>query len=527
MWVGLRRVLHQPIQGLVCHRYALHAQVACLHARSGPAARPTNHDVGGATELLDSPMPPDTAMQPWELECHALFAILSSDGILKTDMLRRAIEALPLHAHEEWSYYERWSAAMANLLRETGHLEAGELEADLTADDAALAETSGEMPPPRFAAGDSVVVNRQETRRTAWRAPHLRTPGYLFGCGGIVERHVGAFADPSLLAFGVPDAGKQHLYRVRFLQADLWPEQLDEHVSDTVDVEVYESWLQRPGTEAAVDGTSARAQVAAHLQMTEGVHTSGVDCATAHQAHYSCPDHNHAHKHAHEHAHEHTHDSAMAAEDPAHAHLSRAEAEVVAVDAEGAPRPAEVVHHALVRLCLRHGLASRERLRQVMSAIETAGVKLHGAKLVARAWVDDGFRERLLADGNAAARELGITASNPNAPTELCVVASDAFTHNLIVCTLCSCYPAALLGPSPTWYKSRSYRARAVRRPRELLREVFGLSVPSEVAVRVHDSTADLRYMVLPRRPQGTEGWSEEQLAALVTRDGMLGCASV
>lgn len=162
-----------------------------------------------------------------------------------------------------------------------------------------------------------------------------------------------------------------------------------------------------------------------------------------------------------------------------------------------------------------------------MSAIETAGIQLHGAKLVARAWSDPAYAARLLADGNAAAAELGIVASNPNAPTELCVVASDARTHNLIVCTLCSCYPAALLGPSPTWYKSRSYRARAVRRPRQLLRDEFGLEVPEGVALRVHDSTADLRYMVLPPRPPGTEGWPEERLRSLVTRDGMLGCAVV
>lgn len=95
------------------------------------------------------------------------------------------------------------------------------------------------------------------------------------------------------------------------------------------------------------------------------------------------------------------------------------------------------------------------------------------------------------------------------------------------MCTLCSCYPAALLGPSPSWYKSRSYRARAVRTPRELLRDEFGVVVPPEAALRVHDSTADLRYLVVPRRPEGTEGWSEERLQALVTRDGMLGCAWV
>ena len=111
-------------------------------------------------------------------------------------------------------------------------------------------------------------------------------------------------------------------------------------------------------------------------------------------------------------------------------------------------------------------------------------------------------------------------------PPNLTVVENDEHTHNLIVCTLCSCYPRGLLGPVPTWYKARSYRARAVRQPRELLREAFGVDVPRDVKVRVHDSTADLRYMVLPERPAGTEGWDEDRLRELVTRDSMVGVAT-
>lgn len=152
---------------------------------------------------------------------------------------------------------------------------------------------------------------------------------------------------------------------------------------------------------------------------------------------------------------------------------------------------------------------------------------MHGARLIARAWVDDAFKARLLEDGNAAAAELGLNASNPNAATKLTVVENDARVHNLIVCTLCSCYPAALLGPSPTWYKSRSYRARAVREPRALLSRDFGLDVGHATSLRVHDSTADLRYLVLPRRPERTEGLEEEELRKIVTRDGMLGVAEV
>ena len=149
----------------------------------------------------------------------------------------------------------------------------------------------------------------------------------------------------------------------------------------------------------------------------------------------------------------------------------------------------------------------------------------NGARLVARAWTDAGFRERLLADGNAAAAEAGIDLSRW-APVRLRVVANEAHCHNLIVCTLCSCYPLALLGPSPSWYKSDAYRARAVRDPRSVLAE-FGTHIPRDVEITVWDSTAEVRYLVLPLRPADTAGASEEELRALVTRNGMIGTAVV
>lgn len=204
--------------------------------------------------------------------------------------------------------------------------------------------------------------------------------------------------------------------------------------------------------------------------------------------------------------------------------MSRSEIEANAADAEGAPRPGTSVLAALVRLLTAKGLITRERLRRTVESIEMASAAFPAGRIVAKAWADSAFKQRLLADGNAAARELSIEASNANAPTKLVVVANEPDVHNLVVCTLCSCYPVSLLGPSPSWYKSRSYRARAVRRPRELLRE-FGLDLPKGVTVRVHDSTADLRYFVLPERPEGTDGWSEEQLKALATRDSLVGVA--
>jgi nitrile hydratase len=143
-----------------------------------------------------------------------------------------------------------------------------------------------------------------------------------------------------------------------------------------------------------------------------------------------------------------------------------------------------------------------------------------GAKVVARAWVDPAYRKRLLENGTKACEELGLDIP----ALKLVVVENTPQVHNAIVCTLCSCYPRMLLGIPPDWYKSRNYRSRMVREPRKVLAE-FGLLIPEETQIRVHDSSADMRYMVLPMRPAGTDGWSEERLAALVNRDAMIGVA--
>jgi nitrile hydratase len=158
--------------------------------------------------------------------------------------------------------------------------------------------------------------------------------------------------------------------------------------------------------------------------------------------------------------------------------------------------------------------------RQVAAMAERSYER--GARVVARAWVDPAYKARLLADGAAAAEELGLEVG----PLRLVVVENTPEVHNVVVCTLCSCYPRMLLGIPPEWYKSRAYRSRTVREPRAVLAE-FGTQLAPGVRIRVHDSTADMRYMVLPLRPAGTDGWSEERLAALVTRDALIGVAQV
>ena len=180
---------------------------------------------------------------------------------------------------------------------------------------------------------------------------------------------------------------------------------------------------------------------------------------------------------------------------------------------------------ALVAKLEADGVLTEAVLDRTVESFLTHAQPANGARVIAHAWVDPAFRDRLLADGNAALAELGIDLAHW-APVKIRVVANGPGVHNLIVCTLCSCYPLALLGPSPTWYKSDAYRSRAVRDPRGVLAE-FGTTLPDDVQITVWDSTAEVRYLVLPERPAGTENATEDELQSLVTRNGMIGTALV
>jgi nitrile hydratase len=173
---------------------------------------------------------------------------------------------------------------------------------------------------------------------------------------------------------------------------------------------------------------------------------------------------------------------------------------------------------ALEALLVEKGVIDREAVRRGIDWLVSRS-PADGARLVARSWVDAGFRERLLADARSAALELGL---DPGPSPVVVALENTEDLHHVVVCTLCSCYPRALLGPPPDWYKSLPYRSRAVSDPRGVLQE-FGLDLADGVELRVVDSTADIRYLVVPRRPEGTEDLSEEELAALVTRDTMIG----
>ena len=178
----------------------------------------------------------------------------------------------------------------------------------------------------------------------------------------------------------------------------------------------------------------------------------------------------------------------------------------------------------LEALLEQRGLIDARELDRSLEAFLARASPANGARVVARAWLDEGFRARLLSDANAALPELGLSMRGGLQEQRLKVVQNTEQQHNVIVCTLCSCYPLALLGPSPTWYKSPAYRSRVVRDPRAVLRE-FGFELESAVQVNVWDASAETRYMVLPRRPAGTDNLNEQALAALVTRNGLIGVA--
>jgi nitrile hydratase len=215
----------------------------------------------------------------------------------------------------------------------------------------------------------------------------------------------------------------------------------------------------------------------------------------------------------HDHDHDHDHDD----HDHGHAHPHAPPQRDHDADPAG---PYEVLEEAIRTLLIEKGVLTGQEIATQVDLMDSRSPAL-GAKVVARAWTDPAFKKRLLADTRAALAELGIDIGTL---AEFHTVENTPKAHNVIVCTLCSCYPKMLLGVPPAWYKSLAYRSRTVVDPRGVLAE-FGVELPKGVEVRVHDSTADLRYIVLPMRPKGTRGWSEEQLAGIITRDSMIGTA--
>ena len=210
-----------------------------------------------------------------------------------------------------------------------------------------------------------------------------------------------------------------------------------------------------------------------------------------------------SHAHSHDHHHDHDHDHApIEAEDTSSSDTA-------------------ILADALRMVLIEKGIFTAAEVQDQLTLMEGRSDR-NGAAMIARAWVDADYRDALLADGAAAARALGYDTKG----TPLIVLETTAEVHNVVVCTLCSCYPVTLLGPSPEWYKSKAYRGRVVRDPRSVLRE-FGTEIGPDREVRVHDSTADMRYMIMPQRPKDSAGMTEEALAGLITRNGLIGVAEL
>jgi nitrile hydratase alpha subunit len=213
-------------------------------------------------------------------------------------------------------------------------------------------------------------------------------------------------------------------------------------------------------------------------------------------------DHEHGHSHDHNHAHDHGLPHPLAPED------------------NSQPGRYELMIMAIRDLMIEKNLITAEQVRKGLETLDS-WQPARGAQIVARAWTDPAYKARLLVDGNEAIADFGINMGG----AKLTVLENTDLVQNVIVCTLCSCYPRAVLGLPPDWYRSKAYRARVVVEPRAVVKEL-GLEIPDDVTIRVHDSLADLRYLVIPRRPAGTDGWNEAQLAAIVTRDCMVGVAN-
>lgn len=486
------------------------------------------HDLGGNTacgviERAEHPL------QQWEKEIHAVAGILNFKKVVSIDEIRRGIESLEKNQYESLDYYSRWACALASLLVEKNVLSNNDIYTGLYGDRGATGD--GNKSEPAFRVGDNVVVQEVSSGIT-WRKPHLRVPGYIYGLAGSVEQIMGCFPDPSLEAFKIVAAPHQWLYRVVFPMKEVWTSAYyrannpdpsvvsaasgyDGADSDTLSVEVYEPWLT--------------------LSHSAG----GSSSAVAENA--DSPS-----KHALSDLNTHSHD---------HQHLSREETECNATVAEQSEGLGQRLTACLLSLLFAKGLVTRIHLHFAIDSLNTMGhpragwmdsflsifsvayretcaynsQQWQGARLVVRAWLDPAFKAHLLRDPHGAGREMSppINLSLPQGgPSFLVVVVENtAHLHNIIVCTLCSCYPLTLLGLPPAWYKSNLYRSRIVREPRRVLSE-WGTEFPASTSIRVHDSTADCRFMVLPMRPEGTEEWSHERLMTLVTRNTMIGAST-
>jgi len=453
----------------------------------------SNQDVGGLSLFeSDSLSRDERSLSHWERQIDALCYVLLRKQLMNVHELRFGIESIPHHSFANISYYERWMYAILVTMLKHGTVTESEVSqkySNHTGHRGLGATSSERLRPPKFQVGDSVTVRDVLDSRIAssWRlglqmasSQHLRTPRYIQNKTGCIESFAGKHKNPELQSLRIPH-DPVNLYRVRFLQLDLWPHGEAEH--DTVDIELMEHWLQR------------------------------ADCKEHHD---------HSHDHGHDHGHDHR----------ARSQRDRETVERKAIDREPTESPYQVLSQCVLELLVEKGVIAMEDIRAQIETIDARKTLYEtlGAKIAVRAWRDPEWKRKLTDWRQFRAFQLikeAFAVPDDYYETDLRVVENTESVHHVIVCTLCSCYPRQILGVPPSWYKSLKYRSEMVCKPRAVLRKQFGVDLPDDVTVRVHDSAADLRYMVLPHFPsQIGPDWSklsDEELVRMVTRDMLIG----
>lgn len=431
-----------------------------------------NHDVGGSTAALEG-LEKDKIDMPskfWELQAHALLALLATKKLIVVSELRRGVENLPKQIYDSAPYFGKWTRSFINILLEKGVITDTEIE-QYFAKNGLSSDFSKPLETP-FKSNDKVLVKHEDFSKF-WIRPHLRTPGYIHGCVGTVETLIGLFDAPNLSGFWNRTVSKQRLYRVSFKQIDIWPH-YDGNPSDEISIELFEPWLDK------------------HDQDNEKTTNSKLGPQESKKAKLS------------------------------HSHGSRSKTEQDAIEIDGEVSIDEHLTTGLVELLNAKQIITIQEVNEAIEANKIKGSISNGAKIVIKAWKDESFRNALKKDANEALKTIGLSGSNAHATTKLVCVFNTKDEHHVIVCTLCSCYPSTLLGGSPAWYKSRSYRSRVVVEPRKVL-AAFGTTIDQNIKVIVHDSTADCRYMVIPLAPNNLNAMSDADLESLITRDHLIG----
>ncbi|CAE7930867.1 unnamed protein product [Symbiodinium sp. KB8] len=437
----------------------------------------------------------DRQLQHWEQQIHALVVVLVSTEHVRTSELQEEVLGLNDQGFEDgdWGYYGKWAAALAKLLLKQGIIDLDEL-------DVALGGRSPKKVGETFKVGAAVRIKgpTQAGPASQWRRPYLPVPGSVAGLQGAVAKRLGLRSDDSFFALqkslglDMDATCKQYMYAV-----NIDPEALSTGSERIVTVEVSQCWLEALEPEAEADAKPSGAAKAPKAPKRRHLRQSLKTVAQS--MHDFASKHAEFRKHGLEiHRHQGRHER--------HEHLPRSIVEAQAVEKEGREAPGQRVTEVLLQVLISRGILAMSAVSRAMEVIDSLGVHPVGPWIVARAWCDTSFKSLLLEDAHAAIELLGHEATSSTSTVKIKVVESTPWVHNLVVCTLCSCYPVTLLGLSPAWYKSREYREQAVQRPRELLRESFGLEIPQNVELRVH-------------------GWSEERLASMVTRDAMIGVA--